>query len=59
MKPKPFYSGGEWITSSQTIEVIDPYHRKSIASVSLASSDQVALAIDQTVSSFQKTKKLD
>ncbi|MHB8483449.1 MAG: aldehyde dehydrogenase family protein [Nitrospiria bacterium] len=59
MQSKPFYSGGQWVTSSKAIDVIDPYHLKPVASVSLASSDQVALAIDQTVSSFQKTKKLD
>ena len=59
MKAKPFYSGGRWETSSKTLEVIDPYHRKPLGLVSMASTDQVAQAIDHTVSSFQKTKKLD
>ncbi len=59
MEARPFFVGGKWVTSSKTAEVIDPYQRKPIASIFLASADQVALAIDETVSSFQKTKTLD
>jgi acyl-CoA reductase-like NAD-dependent aldehyde dehydrogenase len=59
MTAKPFYLGGEWVSSSKSSEVLDPYHKKPIASVSLASKSQVAEAISQTVSAFQKTRKLD
>ncbi|MBI3604578.1 MAG: aldehyde dehydrogenase family protein, partial [Nitrospirae bacterium] len=59
MEASPFFVGGKWVTSSKTAEVIDPYQKKRMASVFLASADQVAHAIDETVSSFQKTKSLD
>jgi acyl-CoA reductase-like NAD-dependent aldehyde dehydrogenase len=59
MEASPFFVGGRWATSSKTADVIDPYQKKRIASIFLASAEQVALAIDETVSSFQKTKTLD
>ncbi|MFI5305387.1 MAG: aldehyde dehydrogenase family protein, partial [Nitrospiria bacterium] len=55
---KPFYSGGRWVSSSNSLNVIDPYRQAPIASVCLASNKQVCDAITQTISNFEITKRL-
>lgn len=56
---KPFYSGGKWVASSKFLKVMDPYRQEQIASVCLATDRHVSEAINQTVTNFELTKKLD
>ncbi|HXN05885.1 MAG TPA: aldehyde dehydrogenase family protein, partial [Nitrospiria bacterium] len=59
MKSKPFYSGGEWVSSPKESVILDPYKREPVARISLASSNQVQQAVEQTVAAFLQTRKLD
>ncbi|WP_440875995.1 aldehyde dehydrogenase family protein [Thalassotalea sp. PLHSN55] len=48
----PFFSNGDWQTSAQAIDVIDPATSEKIASVSLASARDIDQAIDSAANAF-------
>ncbi len=55
---KPLYCGGQWINTSETLEVINPFTKDIISEVSLADESIVESAIYHAYTGFSKTKKL-
>jgi acyl-CoA reductase-like NAD-dependent aldehyde dehydrogenase len=53
-KEYPFYCGGEWRTSTQTMEIRNPFNDDVVGVTSLASHDDLEHAITSAESAFRK-----
>lgn len=49
----PFYSNGQWLASTTNIDVIDPATTQNIASIALASSNDINNAVDNATIAFK------
>jgi len=59
MKKKyPFLIDGQWRTSQETLEVLNPYNGETVGTVYRPSSQDVEEAIQSSTDSFKKTKKM-
>lgn len=55
---KPLYCGGQWLHTSEMLEVINPFTKDIISEVSLADENVVESAIRSAYAAFSETKKL-
>ncbi|HLG23022.1 MAG TPA: aldehyde dehydrogenase family protein [Candidatus Manganitrophaceae bacterium] len=53
-----FWIGGKWKTSSQKLEVINPYNGETVGGAYSASADDVEEAIASSVKAFEETRRL-
>jgi glyceraldehyde-3-phosphate dehydrogenase (NADP+) len=53
-----FYLAGQWLTSSQVVEVISPFDQRVVGRVSMASAEHVEQAIEAAHKAFAVTRKL-
>ncbi len=58
VKEHPFLVGGEWRSSKEKVDVINPCNQQAIAKVSFASKKDVSDAIARAVKGFGTTKEL-
>ena len=57
-KEYPFLIHGQWRTSQETLEVLNPYNGETVGTVYRPSSQDVEEAIQSSTDSFEKTKKM-
>lgn len=57
-KEYPFLIDGQWRTSQETLEVLNPYNGETVGTVYRPSSQDVEEAIQSSTDSFKKTKKM-
>ena len=56
-KPRPFYLGGEFISSDETLAVHDPYDGSEVGVACLAGSKAVEAAIKTAGRAFRKYRR--
>lgn len=55
---KPLYSAGKFISTSEYLNVINPYNQELIAKVALATDEIFQASIESAYAAFSETKKL-
>ena len=57
-KEYKIYVGGEWLSSTEKKDVINPYNNKIITTIHMGNKEHIEKAITTSQKAFEKTKKL-